>query len=167
MAGCGGKLSKEFDETEVKEAAEEMINLINAGELSKVYENSFTPVLTNSVKLEELQETVDYVLDKMGEFQSFEKIQIKGIKDKNTGTPYATVLTNSVKLEELQETVDYVLDKMGEFQSFEKIQIKGIKDKNTGTPYATAVVLAKYEEGNAMFTISFDTDMMCAGFFIK
>ena len=114
MAGCGGKLSKEFDETE------EMINLINAGELSKVYENSFTPVLTNSVKLEELQ-----------------------------------------------ETVDYVLDKLGEFQSFEKVQIKGIKDKNTGTPYATAVVLAKYEKGNAMFTISFDTDMMCAGFFIK
>ena len=51
MAGCGGKLSKEFDETEVKEAAEEMVNLINAGELSQVYENSFTPVLTNSVKL--------------------------------------------------------------------------------------------------------------------
>ncbi len=120
MAGCGGKLSKEFDETEVKEAAEEMVNLINAGELSKVYENSFTPVLTNSVKLEELQ-----------------------------------------------ETVDYVLDKLGEFQSFEKVQIKGVKDKNTGTQYATAVVLAKYEEGNAMFTISFDTDMMCAGFFIK
>ena len=114
MAGCGGKLSKEFDETEV------MVNLINAGELSKVYENSLTPVLTNSVKLEELQ-----------------------------------------------ETVDYVLDKLGEFQSFEKVQIKGVKDKNTGTQYATAVVLAKYEEGNAMFTISFDTDMMCAGFFIK
>ncbi len=47
------------------------------------------------------------------------------------------------------------------------MQVKGVKDKNTGTQYATAVVLAKYEEGNAMFTISFDTDMMCAGFFIK
>ncbi len=120
LTACGGKLSEEFEEKEVKEAAEEMVNLINEGKLSEVYEDSFIPVLKNSVELEELQ-----------------------------------------------ETVDYVLDKLGEFQSFEKVQVKGVKDKNTGTQYATAVVLAKYEEGNAMFTISFDTDMMCAGFFIK
>ena len=120
LTACGGKLSEEFEETEVKEAAEEIVNLINEGKLSKVYEDSFIPVLRNSVELEELQ-----------------------------------------------ETVDYVLDKLGEFQDFEKVQVKGVKDKNTGTQYATAVVLAKYEEGNAMFTISFDTDMMCAGFFIK
>lgn len=43
----------------------------------------------------------------------------------------------------------------------------GTKDKDTGTEYATVMVLAKYEEGNAMFTISFDEDMECAGFFIK
>ena len=62
LTACGGKLSEEFEETEVKEAAEEIVNLINEGKLSEVYEDSFIPVLRNSVELEELQETVDYVL---------------------------------------------------------------------------------------------------------
>ena len=86
LTACGGKLSEEFEEKEVKEGAEEMVNLINEGKLSEVYEDSFIPVLRNSVELEELQETVDYVLDKLGEFQDFEKVQVKGVKDKNTGT---------------------------------------------------------------------------------
>ena len=31
---CGGKLSEEFEETEVKEAAEEIVNLINEAKFS-------------------------------------------------------------------------------------------------------------------------------------
>jgi len=47
LTACGGKLSEEFEETEVKEAAEEIVNLINEGKLSEVYEDSFIPVLRN------------------------------------------------------------------------------------------------------------------------
>ena len=54
-----------------------------------------------------------------------------------------------------------------EFQEFSKVEVKGTKDKATGTEYAAAMVLAKYEDGQIMFTISFDTNMKCAGFYYK
>lgn len=54
-----------------------------------------------------------------------------------------------------------------EFQEFSKVEVKGTKDKDTGTEYAAAMVLAKYEDGQIMFTISFDTNMKCAGFYYK
>ena len=40
-AGCGNKLSDKFDEDEVKKAAENMIDQVNAGELEDIYENTF------------------------------------------------------------------------------------------------------------------------------
>lgn len=54
-----------------------------------------------------------------------------------------------------------------EFQEFSKVEVKGTKDKDTGTEYAAAMVLAKYEDGQIMFTISFDTNIKCAGFYYK
>ena len=54
-----------------------------------------------------------------------------------------------------------------EFQEFSKVEVKGTKDKDTVTEYAAAMVLAKYEDGQIMFTISFDTNMKCAGFYYK
>ena len=54
-----------------------------------------------------------------------------------------------------------------EFQEFSKVEVKGTKDKDTGTEYAAAMVLAKYEDGQIMFTISFDTNMKCARFYYK
>ena len=120
LAGCGGKLSDDFKEEEVKTAAQEIVTKVNEGNLEDVYENSFS-----------------------------------------------VVLQNGIEMEDLQENLDYVLEKAGEFESFEKTEVRGVKDKDTGTEYATAMVLVKYKDGKAMFTISFDTDMKCAGFFIK
>ena len=80
---------------------------------------------------------------------------------------FSSVMKNAIALDTLQENLSYTLDKVGEFDSFEKIEVAGTKDKDTGTEYATVMVLAKYEKGKAMFTISFDEDMKCAGFFIK
>ena len=68
---------------------------------------------------------------------------------------------------QLRKNIDYYLKNKGEFQDFDKIQVRGITDRDTGTPYATAMVLAAYEDGKVMFTISFDTDMKCAGFYVK
>lgn len=62
----------------------------------------------------------------------------------------------------MQNGVDF-----DEFQEFSKVEVKGTKDKDTGTEYAAAMVLAKYEDGQIMFTISFDTNMKCAGFYYK
>ena len=120
LSGCQESLSDEFQEDQVIAEAKEMVERINAGELEDVWEDTFNVVMQNGTDPEELQENIDYYL-----------------KDK------------------------------GEFQDFDKIQVRGITDRDTGTPYATAMVLAAYEDGKVMFTISFDTDMKCAGFYVK
>lgn len=120
LTGCQGKLSDKFDEEEVKNTAKDIVTQVNEGNVENVYNDIFSPVMKNAIALDTLQENLSYTLDKVGDFESFEKIEVAGTKDKDTGTEYATVM-----------------------------------------------VLAKYEEGNAMFTISFDEDMECAGFFIK
>ncbi|HJD28669.1 MAG TPA: DUF3887 domain-containing protein [Candidatus Blautia avicola] len=120
VSGCQEALSEEFEEDQVIAEAKEMVERINAGELEGVWEDTFNVVMQNGTDPEELQENIDYYL-----------------KDK------------------------------GEFQDFDKIQVRGITDRDTGTPYATVMVLAAYEDGKVMFTISFDTDMKCAGFYVK
>ncbi len=120
VSGCQEALSEEFEEDQVIAEAKEMVERINAGELEEVWEDTFNVVMQNGTDPEELQENIDYYL-----------------KDK------------------------------GEFQDFDKIQVRGITDRDTGTPYATVMVLAAYEDGKVMFTISFDTDMKCAGFYVK
>ena len=120
LSGCQESLSDEFQEDQVIAEAKEMVERINAGELEGVWEDTFNVVMQNGTDPEELQENIDYYL-----------------KDK------------------------------GEFQDFDRIQVRGITDRDTGTPYATAMVLAAYEDGKVMFTISFDTDMKCAGFYVK
>ena len=120
LSGCQESLSDEFQEDQVIAEAKEMVERINAGELEDVWEDTFNVVMQNGTDPEELQENIDY----------------------------------------------YMKDK-GEFQDFDRIQVRGITDRDTGTPYATAMVLAAYEDGKVMFTISFDTDMKCAGFYVK
>lgn len=120
LSGCQGKLSDKFDEEKVKDAAKEIVTKVNEGKTEDVYNNAFSSAMRNAIELEDLQENLAYTLDKIGEFESFEKTEVAGIEDKDTGTEYATVM-----------------------------------------------VLAKYKDGKAMFTISFDTDMQCSGFFIK
>ncbi len=120
LTGCQGKLSDKFNEEEVKNAAKDIVTQVNEGNVESVYNDIFSSVMKNAIALDTLQENLSYTLDKVGEFDSFEKIEVAGTKDKDTGTEYATIM-----------------------------------------------VLAKYEEGKAMFTVSFDEDMKCAGFFIK
>ena len=120
VSGCQEALSEEFEEDQVIAEAKEMVERINAGELEGVWEDTFN-----------------------------------------------VVMQNGTDPEELQENIDYYLKNKGEFQDFDKIQVRGITDRDTGTPYATAMVLAAYEDGKVMFTISFDTDMKCAGFYVK
>ena len=120
LSGCQDALSDEFQEDQVISEAKEMVERINAGELEGVWEDTFN-----------------------------------------------VVMQNGTDPEELQENIDYYLKNKGEFQDFDKIQVRGITDRDTGTPYATAMVLAAYEDGKVMFTISFDTNMKCAGFYVK
>lgn len=119
-AGCGSSLSDKFDEDEVRQAAETMVSQVNSGELESVYEDTFAPVMRQAIALEQLQ-----------------------------------------------ENLDYVFDKLGEFESYEKVSVTGGQDKDTEEPYAVAVLLVKYEDGKAQYTVTFDSAMKCIGFYVK
>ena len=81
LAGCQEALSDEFQEDQVIAEAKEMVERINAGELEEVREDTFNVVMQNGTDPEELQENIDYYLKDKGEFQDFDKIQVRGITD--------------------------------------------------------------------------------------
>lgn len=80
---------------------------------------------------------------------------------------FSPIMQNAADSEEIQKNLDYLLDGKGELKEFKKTEVKGIQDKDTGTEYATALIVAEYEEGKVMYTISFDENMKCAGFYMK
>lgn len=62
------------------------------------------------------------------------------------------------KIEEVWETYS---EKLGDFKEYQEESTFGQDG------YGVAVLVAKYEEGTAQFTISFDTEMKLAGFYVK
>ncbi len=122
LSGCAGsqKLSEQFDEEEVKKAAEEVIETLNSGELEVLVEENWSAMMKNA-------------LDEVA----------------------------------IEEQVMPILEELGEFEGFDKEAVTGGKDSDTEQEFAVAVIKAKYEKRKAQFTISFDTDMKVAGFFIK
>jgi len=73
----------------------------------------------------------------------------------------------SITLEKLKEACAPVYQKAGAFVSISKTTISGLTDKATGEGYAVVQVLVKHEKASIVYKISFDTDMMVAGFYIQ
>ncbi len=55
----------------------------------------------------------------------------------------------------------------GEYKEILKTDLAGVKDKATDESIAVAVVKVKYADKEAIYTISFDTDMKLAGLYLK
>ena len=77
------------------------------------------------------------------------------------------LLKAQVTEEQITAGIEGTIEPLGEFEKINGTTVSSQKDKDTGTEYALAIVIAKFEEGKAQFTISFDTDMNCVGFYIK
>ena len=77
------------------------------------------------------------------------------------------LLKAQVTEEQITAGIEGTIEPLGEFEKINGTNVSSQKDKDTGTEYALAIVIAKFEEGKAQFTISFDTDMNCVGFYIK
>lgn len=120
LTGCGNKLSDKFDEAEVETAAKTIVKQVSEGDVETPYNETFAPIMQQGITLEQLQTNLDYILERVGEFDSIQKVAVAGGEDKDT--------------EQL---------------------------------YAVAVVLAKYADGKVQYTISFDTNMKCVGFYAK
>lgn len=73
----------------------------------------------------------------------------------------------NVTEEQIRAGIEGTIETLGEFEQISGTKVSGQKDKDTDREYAIAIVMAKFEDGKAQFTISFDTNMNCVGFYIK
>lgn len=69
--------------------------------------------------------------------------------------------------EQIRAGIEGTIEPLGDFEKISGTNVSGQKDKDTGTKYALAIVMAQFSDGKAQFTISFDTEMNCIGFYIK
>lgn len=73
----------------------------------------------------------------------------------------------TVTEEQIKAGVEGTTEPLGEFEEIAGIKISSQEDKDTGTEYAVAIVIAKFKDGKAQFTISYNKSMECVGFYIK
>lgn len=76
-------------------------------------------------------------------------------------------LQSTLSAEVLQGVFDPVFDKLGAFTEIRDVGLYGAADSKTGEEYAVAIVAAKYENGTAAFTISYDKDFQIVGLYVK
>lgn len=69
--------------------------------------------------------------------------------------------------EQIRAGIEGTIEPLGDFEKISGTNVSGQKDKDTGIEYALAIVMAQFSDGKAQFTISFDTEMNCIGFYIK
>lgn len=93
-AGCSGtkKLSSDFDEAEVKTAAERVISKVNDGAYAELIEEEFGAKLKVALTEEALLEQVAPIVEELGTFESIDKSVVAGNKDKDTDEEYAVAI---------------------------------------------------------------------------
>ena len=82
-------------------------------------------------------------------------------------TMFQEDLQEQLSAEVLKDAVDKTYSDAGEFKEYKNTAVLGQKVKTTKEDSAVAVVVAKYENQNVTFTISFNTDMELIGLYMK
>jgi len=87
---------------------------------------------------------------------------------------YATIIDNlrddlkdAVTADQLAESWDSTYERVGAFESVKKVVLSGTTDSSTGEEYAVAQVLCVHEDGNVLYTLSFDADLCLVGLYLK
>lgn len=76
-------------------------------------------------------------------------------------------LKSGVTADQLREGWASIYEKAGAFDSITKTVFSGTKDETTGEEYAVVQVMAKHENANLTYTLSFDKDLMLVGLYLK
>ena len=76
-------------------------------------------------------------------------------------------LKTSVTADQLKEGWAPIYEKAGAFDSITKTVFSSAKDKTTGEEYAVVQVMAKHENANLVYTLSFDKDLALVGLYLK
>lgn len=94
LIGCTNpKLSEDFDEEEVKRAAEEVISYINNKDSESILEIS-TVAVKNALTEEVFQEIYE-AIGEGGEFEEIQDISVGGQKDKQSEEEFAIVIAKA------------------------------------------------------------------------
>lgn len=119
LAGCGGnqKLSDKFDEGEVKEAAREVIEILNDGDVDTLVDEKWNTVMKSMVGKELLKDEVLPIIEELGAFEEFDREAVTGNRDRDTEQDFAVAVVK-VKYEKrkAQFTISFDEDmKVGGF----------------------------------------------------
>ncbi|MDF2869700.1 MAG: hypothetical protein K0R05_1275 [Anaerocolumna sp.] len=82
-------------------------------------------------------------------------------------TMFQEDLQEQLSADVLKDAVDKTYSDAGEFKEYKNTAVLGQKVKTTKEDSAVAVVVAKYENQNVTFTISFNTDMELIELYMK
>jgi len=76
-------------------------------------------------------------------------------------------LKSSITADQLKEGWAPIFEKAGAFDSITKTVFSSTKDKTSGEDYAVVQVMAKHENANLVYTLSFDKDLALVGLYLK
>lgn len=76
-------------------------------------------------------------------------------------------LKDAVTAEQLSEGWAPTYERVGAFESIKKVVLSGTTDSTTSEEYAVAQVLCVHEDGNVLYTLSFDADLQLVGLYLK
>ncbi len=94
LAGCAGsqKLSDKFDEEEVKEAAREVIEILNDKDVDTLVDEKWNSMMKSMAGKEMMTDQVLPVVEDLGAFEEFDKEAVTGSKDKDTEQEFAVAV---------------------------------------------------------------------------
>jgi len=94
LFGCAGsqRLSDNFDEAEVKEAAKNIIEILNSGEVEGLVDEQWNAVMKGAVDAEMLEDQILPIVEELGEFEGFDKEAVTGSKDPDTEQEFAVAV---------------------------------------------------------------------------
>lgn len=93
-AGCeSAKLSDDFDKETVETAAKEVVDQLNTGDYAAI-EEAFNATMTIAMQGQKLKDTLQPILDKLGEFEEISNCEVVGSKAQDTKEDLAVALIN-------------------------------------------------------------------------
>jgi predicted small lipoprotein YifL len=76
-------------------------------------------------------------------------------------------LQDAVTAEQLETGWDPIYEKVGAFSELKQVALTATEDSSTGEEYAVALVTCAHEDGNVLYTLSFDTELELVGLYLK
>ena len=117
ILGQGSHLGEEGDEGEVKEAAREVIEILNDGDVDTLVDEKWNTVMKSMVGKELLKDEVLPIIEELGAFEEFDREAVTGSRDRDTEQDFAVAVVK-VKYEKrkAQFTISFDEDmKVGGF----------------------------------------------------